>query len=216
LFQEILAGGFTNVSQIKFCGVEFEPELPHSQLLADALTTSMPKLEFLEWVDVPSEGQGSGNAADDIVNLSGLTNVTTLRIDIYVVCLTEYFPTLEVSTAFLPPNLHTLHLSSVPLPKLDRALRRFSDGERASFVASIHPLALEYPLRSLTIALEPGYVLKVSRATVTLLQEAADSLYKLGTDFGVRQNAKYGETAASCLVGRWFVARELQLYDHVG
>ena len=67
--------------------------------------------------------------ADDIVNLSGLTNVTTLRIDLHVVSLTKYSLTLEVPTASLPLNLHTLHLSSVPLPKFDRALRQFSDGE---------------------------------------------------------------------------------------
>ena len=105
--------------------------------------------------------RGMDKVADDIVNLSGLTNVTTLRIDLHVVSLTKYSLTLEVPTASLPLNLHTLHLSSVPLPKFDRALRQFSDGERASFMVSIHDLALRHPSRSLTIAFEAAYVLKI-------------------------------------------------------
>jgi hypothetical protein len=146
LLEVVRAGHLTEVAEIRLAGVSYKSALGlviDQNPLVEALAAHMPKLEHLEWDCLDDDRQLT------LTDLSGLTGVTTLRIELRLVSTKLHFLDPERSTALLPPNLHALNVSSMSLTDLDRALRKFSEGERASFVRSVVDLAARFPLRSL-------------------------------------------------------------------
>jgi hypothetical protein len=213
LLEVVREGHLAEVAEIWLAGVSYKSALGlviDQNPLVEALAAHMPKLEHLEWDCLDDDRQLT------LTDLSGLTGVTILRIELRLVSTKLHFLDPERSTALLPPNLHALNVSSMSLTDLDRALRKLSEGERASFVRSVVDLTARFPLRSLSMNIGPSsFSAEMSRGTLSLLQDVADSLHTMGTHFALYK-IHWEEDGPSMLVGRRaeFVSETVELYDH--